>query len=209
MYVCRRIMEEKNILEQAVSLFIQFGIKSMTMDEIARQLGISKKTLYQHVENKNDLVKKAVEMKISAEQSCLCDIYKENGNAIDELMEMTEFVKSNMKEVHPSILFDMQKYHPEAWKLIEDHKKGFVFQCIKDNLEKGVDSGIYRDNLHPEIIAAFYLSMMNTIFEKASFQESKYEHGEIHEQMMRYHIRGIANEKGRAYLKEKFKNNNI
>lgn len=202
-------MEEKEILEQVVALFMQYGIKSMTMDEIARQLGISKKTLYQFVSNKNELVEKAVALKIHEEQQCICQLFESKGNPIDELMEMTAFVGSNMKQMHPSVIFDMKKYHIDAWKKLNNHKEKFIYDTILRNLEKGVEFGLYRDNLIPEIVAKFYLCMVNTIIDPTNWSASEIDKSIIYEQMMRYHIRGIANEKGRIYLKEKFKTNNI
>lgn len=204
-------MEEKDILNKAGELFMLYGIKSMTMDEIARQMGISKKTLYQFVSNKNELVKKVVGMRIHQEQECICQMVEPKGNAIDQLMEMTEFVRGNMKQMHPSVMFDMQKYHQDAWKTIQDHKEKFIHETVKNNLEKGIEDGFYRDNLEPAIVARFYLGMVNTVLDpiQSGFMEMGFEQSEVHEQMMRYHIRGIANEKGREYLKEKFNTKNI
>ncbi len=204
-------MEEKDLIEKASDLFIVYGIKSMTMDEIARQLGISKKTLYQFVSNKNELVDKVVTCKIDEEQHGVCQVVEPKGNAIDQLMELTAFVRSNMRKMHPSVMFDLQRYHQESWKRIQQHKEHFIYETIKTNLEKGVKDGLYRDNLNPDIVARFYLSMVNTVLNpiESGFMDPGYEASEVHEQMMRYHIRGIANEKGRNYLKEKFKANNI
>jgi AcrR family transcriptional regulator len=204
-------MEEKDILNKAGELFMLYGIKSMTMDEIARQMGISKKTLYQFVSNKNELVEKVVAMRIHQEQECICQMVEPKGNAIDQLMEMTDFVRTNMKCMHPSVIFDMQKYHQDAWKVIQDHKQKFIYETVKTNLAKGIENGLYRENLEPSIIARFYLEMVNTVMDpiQSGFAEMGFEQSEVHEQMMRYHIRGIANEKGRNYLKEKFNTNNI
>lgn len=202
-------MEEKELLEKAVMLFMQYGIKSMTMDEVARQLGISKKTLYQFVSNKNELVAKAVEMKIHEEQDCICQLFEPKGNPIDELMEMTEFVQANMKKLHPSIMFDLRKYHPDAWQRLNDHKEKFIYETVKGNLERGVESGYYRSNMVPEIVARLYLSMVSMIIDPMNFSDNQYHQAEIHEQMMRYHFNGIVNDKGRKYIKEKFKANNI
>ena len=188
---------------------MQYGIKSMTMDEIARQMGISKKTLYQYVSNKNELVVKVMAMKLSEEKDCMYQLFDSGNNPIDELMQITDFVRSNMKEMHPSVIFDLKKYHPDAWKLMHEHKENFIYNSITHNLQKGVEEGLYRDNLVPEIIAKLYLGMVNVIISGENFAESKYNQAELHEQMIRYHIRGIANEKGRKYLKEKFKGNNL
>lgn len=204
-------MEEKDLIIKAGELFMLYGVKSMTMDEIARQMGVSKKTLYQYVSNKNELVEKVVSTRIDKEQECICQLVEPKGNAIDQLMEMTEFVRENMKRMHPSVMFDLQRYHMEAWQMISDHKEKFIYETIKANLEKGIEDGLYRSNLIPEIVARFYLSMVNTVMNpiESGMIDLGFEPGEIHEQMMRYHIRGIANEEGRDYLKEKFKKSNI
>ena len=197
-------MKEKEILERVNQLFMQNGIKSMTMDEISRQLGISKKTLYQYVSNKKELVKKVIELAIEEKQDCISQFYDPKKNAIDILMEITAFVQSTMKELHPSVIFDLKKYHLEAWKIMKDHDEKFIYANIKANIEHGIEEGLYRDNIKPEIITHFYLAMVNTIIDPDILAGSNFSGLEVHTEMMRYHIRGIASNKGREYLKSKF-----
>lgn len=199
----------KEILMQSAELFTKYGIKSMTMDDVARHLGISKKTLYLYVSNKKDLVKKCIEGHIGAEECMVSDCLGEMDNAIDELMAMTKFVGSQMKEMHPSVIYDLKKYHFEAYKTLTSHRDEFIFNNIKNNIEKGIKSGLYRDNMNPEIIARFYISMVNLILDPSNSEVSNYNISEIHIEMIRYHIRGIASSKGREYLKQKFKQDNI
>lgn len=203
-------MEEKEIYQKACELFMRYGIKSMTMDDVARQLGISKKTLYLYVDNKKDLVKKVMSMQIEFEQCCIQELFSQGEfNAIDELMEITRMVGSQMKELHPSVMFDMKKYHPEAYQILQKHKEEFIYKTIKKNLESGIASGLYRENLNPELISRFYLSMVSSIMDGESLFSSDFSYLELHTEMMRYHIRGIASSKGREYLKKKFKQENI
>jgi len=201
-------MEEKQILEQAILLFTRFGIKSMTMDEVSRNLGISKKTLYQFVENKNDLVIKAISNHIEDEQCDIDKIFSEDKNAIDEILEITKMVGSDMKEMHPSVMFDLKKYHRQAWQILVDHKDKYIHKNIKHNLEKGVKSGLYRSNLNTEIITKLYLSMVNTIMDPDSLSVQGLSIMDLHTEMMRYHIRGIASAKGREYMKKKLNHEN-
>ena len=200
-YVC---MDEKSLIEKAGQLFIRYGIKSMTMDEISRQMGSSKKTLYQFVSNKKELVKKVVKQQIAQEQACICDLFEEYGNAIDKLMQITAFVGSQMKELHPSVMFDLKKYHIDAWQALNNHKEKFVYRIVKENMELGIKEELYRANLNPELVSRFYLSMANMIFDPDYATEVDVPKEKLHEEMMRYHIRGIANSKGREYLKQKF-----
>ncbi len=202
-------MEEKELFEKVTHLFMRYGIKSMTMDEVARQLGISKKTLYQYVDNKKDLVKRMMELHIDYKQCNLEATFKKCDNAIEEIMEMTKKVSSQMKEMHPSILFDMRKYHPEAFQILVNHKDKFVRKSIHNNLESGVKEGFYRTNLNPEIVTELYLSMMSSIMNPENTLIKDINAHQMHEEMMRYHIRGIASSKGREYLKQKFSQDNV
>jgi len=202
-------MEEKDLLEKAGDLFVKYGIKSMTMDEISRQLGISKKTLYQYVENKKDLVKKVVQSKVAEEQDCICEMFQSTGNAIDKLMQITTFVGNHMKEIHPSVMFDLKKYHLEAWTCLNNHKEEFIYKNIKDNLECGMKEGLYRENMNPELVARFYLSMVSMIIDPDNAPDTTVPREKLYEEMMRYHIRGISNSKGREYLKQKFNQDHV
>lgn len=190
-------------------LFMRYGVKSMTMDEIARQLGISKKTLYQFVDNKKDLVTKVVSMQIDHEQCCIQEVFDNTVNAIDELMEITRLVSSHLKEMHSSVMFDVKKYHIEAYQIIQEHKNKFMYKNIKKNLEFGIKTGMYRENLNPEIVTHLYLSMVNNIMDPDNETQRQFSTSELYTEIMRYHIRGIASAKGREYLKQKFNQENV
>lgn len=202
-------MEEKELFDKVTQLFMQYGIKSMTMDEVARQLGISKKTLYLYVDNKKDLVKKMMELHINDEQCSMEETFKDCNNAIDEMMKMSTEVSSQMKGMHPSVLFDMKKYHPEAFQILLDHKDQFIRKCIQKNLENGVKEGLYRSNFNAEIITSFYLFLVGSIMSPDINSKQSFNFYETHQEMMRYHIRGIASSKGREYLKQKFSKDNV
>lgn len=189
----------------ATMLFMKYGIKSLTMDDIARHLGISKKTLYQYVSDKKDLVKQGVSLLIEHEKSVLCKAQQESSTAIDSLINMTRCVSSEMGEMHPSVIFDLQKYHPEAWKLIENHKKGFIYNMMLENLKRGIKEGYYRGNINPAIIAGIYTGMIDTIMNPESTLFKTITFDQLHKEIIRYHIKGISNDKGLAYLKEVLK----
>lgn len=201
-------MDKKTeIISGATKLFMKYGIKSLTMDDVARHLGISKKTLYQYVSDKKDLVKKGVSLLIEREKSILCTAKDESNTAIDELINVTKCVSSEVGEMHPSVIFDLQKYHPSAWKLIENHKKGFIFNMMLENLKRGINEGYYRDNLNPLLIANIYIGMMDKIINSENPLAKSITFDEMHKEIIRYHIKGIANKKGIEYLKEALKNN--
>ena len=202
-------MEEKQLFEKVIHLFMRYGIKSMTMDEVARQLGISQKTLYQSVDNKKDLVKKMMEFHIDCEQCSMEETVSKCDNAIDEIMVMTKEVSNQMKQMHPSVLFDLRKYHPEAFQILVRHKDEFVRKSIHANLENGIKEGFYRTNMNATIVTELYLSMMSAIMNPENTPAKDINAHEIHGEMMRYHIGGIASSKGREYLTQKFNQDNV
>jgi TetR/AcrR family transcriptional regulator, cholesterol catabolism regulator len=188
---------------------MRYGVKSMTMDDVARHLTISKKTLYQYVSDKNDLVLKSMSRIIEHEKAVaqhLCDAHK---NAIDMLFALSKDVASKYNQMHPSVNYDLQKYHPEAWSLFREFQTKFVTDCIQENIERGIKQGLYRDNLDPFLIAHFYSSKLHMCSDGELFPADKYSFSKIHLEMMRYHIRGIASEKGLDYLKKKIKQEDL
>jgi AcrR family transcriptional regulator len=200
--------KEQEFLLKVVQLFSRFGIKSMTMDDIARNLGMSKKTIYQFVSDKNELVFKAMKSIIDMEMAVARRLCDENENAIDMLFALSKDIARKYSQMHPSINYDMQKYHPDAWHIFQEFQTKFVTQCIQENIERGIKQRLYRDNLDPYLIANFYSSKLHMCSDGLIFPPDKYSFQTIHLEMMRYHIRGIASEKGLAYLKEKVKQEN-
>ncbi|GAB5538653.1 MAG: TetR/AcrR family transcriptional regulator [Salibacteraceae bacterium] len=199
----------KEILSKTVGLFMKYGIKSMTMDDIARQLGISKKTLYIYVSDKNDLVVKTMQSIVQHEKDLVSCMTESETNAIDQLFEISKGVAQKFGSIHPSINYDLQKYHPEAWKIFSDFHNVFIHGCIQENIKQGMKQGLYRDNLDPFLIAHFYSSQVPMCSDGELFPSDKYSFPQIHLEMMRYHIRGIASEKGLEYLKAKVKKEKI
>jgi len=170
------------------------------MDDIARELKISKKTLYQYVNDKADLVVKIMEAQCVTEKEVIAKAVSSAENAIDELMIISEMLAKKLQRMNPSIHYDLEKYYPDAWRVFVEHKEGFVLECVKSNLERGVGEGIYRDNLNAEIISQLYIQKIDCIFDPAIFPVGKFTFYQVYIELMRYHIRGVANRQGDEYL---------
>ncbi len=198
----------KEIIHQVSLLFLEFGIKSMTMDDVAKSLGISKKTLYKYVNDKNDLVFKVVNELIQLKQQQITDICNIKPHPIDELIAIIEFSGQEVSMIHPSVQYDLKKYYSESWKLFEIHKQDFIYNCMLDNLRKGIELSVYRKNMNPSIIARIYASKADLVFNSSLFPPDQYDFKTVLNEMMRHHIRGIATEKGIKYLKTKLKSDN-
>lgn len=200
-------MEEKalNILEHSADVFMRYGVKAVTMDDLARELGMSKKTIYKYFPDKKELVKQIVLMKTELDKMLCQQAQKESDNAIDELFMMSQFVQDMFGDVHTSVFFDLQKYYKEAWDIMENHKNSYVRNLIEANIRRGVVEGLFRDDLKADIIATAYFAAMNVLFDGVSFASSNYSLSDIFIEIIRFQIRGLASEKGLVYLKEKIK----
>ncbi|MBL4594133.1 MAG: TetR/AcrR family transcriptional regulator, partial [Flavobacteriales bacterium] len=192
--------KELEIIAAALELFMKYGIKSLTMDDIARHLHISKKTLYLYVNDKKDLVKKGMEFAISGKQETVCEAIGASATAIDELIGITRCVSASLGEMHPSVLYDIQKYHPFAWELLMKHKTEFIYGVMLDNLKRGVKEKYYRKNINPDVVASIYITMMDTIMNPEHPITKKMNIEKLHLEVINYHLNGICNQKGLVYL---------
>ena len=200
------------LVGECLDLFMKFGVKSLTMEDISRKLGISKKTLYQFVKDKKDLVNKGMSLCIEEEKKVLTQVSAESENAIDELIGFTRFVNSRLSDLHASVIYDIQKYHQDSWQMMQDHKQQFIRNSILQNSKRGIEEGLYRENLNPEIITSLYMLMMDGFFQAEQTFGKNILLEDLHIEMIRYHVRGVANEKGLALLKEtlnKVENNHL
>jgi AcrR family transcriptional regulator len=176
------------------------------MDDVARELGISKKTLYKYFKDKNDLIVKGVQMKIDADEEQCGSVECQNGNAIDELFAISEFVVQNLSNINPSVIFELKKYHPEAFEILNKHKWEFVLKTIRKNINRGIEEGIYRDNMDPEIIARLYVGSTDLIMEGSIYPWPEFKVDKVYLEILRFQIRGLANKKGIEYLTNKLNN---
>ncbi|MFT5823868.1 MAG: AcrR family transcriptional regulator [Crocinitomix sp.] len=201
-------MEEKKmeIVKSALEVYMKFGIKSVTMDEMARQLGVSKKTLYLHVRDKNELVEQCLLLDHDCAIEGMDDIFAQEFNAIEELLEIGRYMVKTLGSIHPSIFFDLRKYHPNALKMSQTHKYDAMRKRIVDNLNKGMNQGVYRDNLTPDILSRLHMGTIDMVMSGEVVPSTEFRVDEVYSEFFRYHIRGIASNKGLECLKELIRN---
>lgn len=193
----------QDIIQKIADIYFRYGIKSVTMDDLARELGVSKKTLYLHFDDKKDVVKKVIHHLIHIQKCGISDMLNKPGaNAIDKLMMMTIFFAEHLKNSNASLTYDLQKYYPDVWDEVLEFKREEIFRHIIDNIETGIKEGLYRDDLNYEIIARAYVSRME-MYQTDLWQPlDKYSLTEVFRTLFIYHIRGISNTKGIKYLEE-------
>lgn len=195
----------KSILLKVRELYMTYGIKSITMDDVARELGISKKTLYQYVTDKDDLVGKFIDNEIAIRQEEICQCFRAGLNAIEELIEISIFMNKIMRDQNPATEYDLKKYYPQHYQKIVKARREGVYNYILINLKNGKTEGLYREELNNEIIAKLYLSRAESIHISDMFTIEEFTSYELFMELIKYHVRGIATEKGISMLDKKIK----
>ena len=174
---------------------MQRGFRSVTMDDIAQNLKISKKTIYKYFADKGSLVSACVIDHLTHMQSSISAGISNQENAIDEMMKISNCLTEFRKTVQPIIFFELEKYFPSSFKLIKDHRENFVKQIIIKNIERGKAEGIYRDNVDPNFMAALYMSATSFLIESGLFLSQDFTINPL-DQFFEYHLRGISSIKG-------------
>lgn len=192
--------KEKELLPRILDIFLRCGIRSLTMDDIAAELKISKKTLYTFVKDKKDLVNKVMALNCAEDKSCCEVMTKESENAIDEILRISKHVGGKLQAVHPSVHYDLRKYYPAAWETMQQYHHNFVLTCIQENIERGIKEGFYRENINAEIISRIYISKIDIVFNADVFPPTQYNFLDVYAEMLVYHMHGIASPKGLKYF---------
>ncbi|MCF8238859.1 MAG: TetR/AcrR family transcriptional regulator [Saprospiraceae bacterium] len=190
----------QQILEMAETLFFRFGVKSVTMDDVAAELGISKKTLYQAVPTKAELIDQIVENHIRAEVAMIEDQRARSANAIDEMLAITNMVGETLGRITPLLLFDLRKYYRQTWVKINQLHRDHIFQIIRRNLEKGQAEGLYRLHFDPAIIARLYVVKALAVIDEKIFPHDQLDMSELVRNHLTYHLHGVLSDAGRQYL---------
>lgn len=184
---------------------MKYGIRSVNMDDVARNLRISKKTLYKFVSHKADLLARCFDIVHEEEDQAITSICSSGVNAIDEMFEIAHFVVGMLKGLHPSIHFDMEKFYPEVWQKMTKQRDEKVYECMHANITKGIEEGLYRGDINADIISKIYITKLDAIFDGELFPPEQTSFEAVYLEFFRYHIRGIASEKGIEYLVDKVK----
>ena len=194
-------MEEiKNrIISGAYDLFAKFGVKSITMDEIARNLGMSKKTIYQHFNDKDELVKLVVQSVMIQQESELQLIHATAKDPVDEVLKLSEYLRSMFVNMNPFLLLDIKRYYPQAYKLFTDYKEQCVISMLAENLKWGMDIGLYRRDLNIDILSRLRMEEVEWGFNPAVFGEKVHLH-EVQLQLIEHFLYGICTLKGHKLI---------
>lgn len=195
--------KEHEIIEKATNLFMTYGLRSITMDDLAKEIGISKKTLYQHFKDKADLIRKIVHLKIEKMTKLMENIFLSGENTIDRMIKINKLMIEFKKNTPKNVQFDLEKYYPNIAEEINEKTENKMFKAIKQNHEIGKKEGLIRKDLDTNIIAVMQLCRTNY---RNKFAEllPNYEDEKILNAIFEYHIRGIATPKGIEYFQKNY-----
>jgi AcrR family transcriptional regulator len=203
------IMDPKErILVKSNELFNRYGIRSVSMDDIAAQLGMSKKTLYQYYSDKDELVNEVFDNVLTSNKSQCIECSKLGENAIHEVFVSFDMTEELLRTMNPSVLFDMQKYHPSAYRKFEEFRNNFLYKLIKSNLERGIKEELYRSEIDTDVITRYRLHSILLSFNPDVFPSSKSNMVYIEQQLLEHFLYGLATPKGEKLI-QKYKNQRL
>jgi AcrR family transcriptional regulator len=185
------------IINEADKLFCQYGFKSVTMDDIAKHLGISKKTIYQNFKDKNELINILIKDRIVNQDLQMNDCFAKSENAVQELYLGMQDMDYFLATMNPMLFYDLQKYHQEAWLKFIAFKEKEIGRKIVKNLERGKKEGLYREDLNVEIIARMRLDQVDVVFtQNGHYDTNKNSLSNIMVEITRHFLFGICNNEG-------------
>ncbi|MCB0735465.1 MAG: TetR/AcrR family transcriptional regulator [Flavobacteriales bacterium] len=190
----------EKLLIRSLEMFMRYGIKSVSMDDIASEMGMSKKTLYQYVKDKRDLVNQSVNYHFTQDREACSRVLGHSSNAIEQMLDIASHVIQMMRQMNPSTIYDLRKYYPEGWKKFEEHRKVFIVSCIRDNIQNGKENGLYRPELSEDVIAKIYITLIDASVNPTSELAELQNYSEIIRQVIDYHLHAITTHEGREYL---------
>lgn len=203
-------MKKQRIIEESLKLFMHYGIRSVSMDDVSRKLGISKKTLYEHVGTKKELIVLAVKSQQEEECQMMEKIISETSDALEAMVNIGKYIIELVSKIKPGVIYDMQKYYPRVYEEWEAEHGEHIHDNLINNLQLGIQQGCYRPEIDIEVIARLYVGKVQLILNEKVFPTSQFSQAHVVRQNFIYHLHGILTPQGldRMY-KENFVNKKL
>lgn len=187
---------KERIKQKADELYRRYGIKSVTMDEIASQLGVSKKTIYQSFNDKNELVDAVIAEMLDYNKLCCRTSRDKAHNAVQEVYLGMESLQEMLANLNPSILFDIERGHPKTFKKFIEYKYNFLFDLMIKNIERGKKEGLYREEINAELISKVRIETIMLAFNEEIFPKNQYSLLYIQQELLEYFLFAMVTPKG-------------
>jgi AcrR family transcriptional regulator len=194
--------QSERIIQGGEELFLTAGIKSVTMDDIAKHLGMSKKTIYQFFKDKNELVVALVKKKLQEDEDQMCALIKKSDNVIEEMINMMKCSEEIFSRINPIVIHDLQKYHPEAWEQFQAFKAKVIVHTLEELLTKGIKQGYIRPDIDVKIMARMRVMQVEMGFNTNIFPLAEFSPWKVQYQLLEHFNFGICTLKGYKLLDE-------
>ena len=188
---------KEKILQGASDLFHQYGIRSVSMDDLARSLSVSKKTIYQYYADKDEIVALATQLHIDETRTEYNSVFANSKDPVDELTQMSNCMRKHFKDLNPSLLYDIQKFYPKAWERFNRFKMDYIRNQIESNLNRGIELGYYRSEINVQVLAVLRMEEVQLGFDPTKYPRDQFDFRETQMQMLDHFINGIVTEEGR------------
>jgi AcrR family transcriptional regulator len=195
----------EKVLSKAGEMFLSIGIRAVTLDDIAKELGMSKKTIYTFFENKGAIIFQIVQSDILRKQEVVLSITNQHHDPITEMILIGKEVIDSLQTFSINIVSDLMKFYPEAWQLVEQHKQDFVYSVMLNNHRKGKATGLYRQDLNDDMTTRLIISFTDSIINPQGLLKTGMPIANIYKEYLLYHLYSICSEKGRGRLEELLK----
>ena len=193
---------KERILEKAHELFNRYGIRSVSMDDIATQLGMSKKTLDQYYADKDELVHAVFTKVLEGNKSNCCMAEQHAEDALHEVFLAFDKVQEMFAHMNPAVLFDMEKYHPGTYKTFKEYQNGFLYKMITANLERGVREGLYREDMDIDVLTRFRIHSVMLPFDPDVFPNNRSQLVHIEQVLLEHFLYGLVTTKGQKQMQK-------
>ena len=193
---------QERIVGKAHELFMRYGIRSVSMDEVANQLGMSKKTIYQFYEDKDALVEDVIDIELDYSEFACSQHRLNSENPVHEIFMALDMLLEMLTKMNPTVIFDLEKFHPKAFRKYNDYKNKFLYTLIKENLERGKHEGLYREEIQPDILSRFRLVSIFMVFNPELFPMGKHTLPAVISEITDNFLYGLATAKGQKLIQK-------
>lgn len=188
------------ILREFEALVFRYGIKSISMDDIAKQLGISKKTIYHYYKDKDEIIHKLMDKNLKERKKEMDKIIKESNNAIDEVFNSIKLMGALFRKINPRVFYDLQKYHPKTWTLCISFREGYMQKVLERTMANGIKQGLFREDINIPVLSRMRMQQLEIIFNPYAFPPDKFSFAEVQLVILEHFIFGICTLRGHKLI---------
>ncbi|MCF0056676.1 TetR/AcrR family transcriptional regulator [Dyadobacter sp. CY356] len=190
---------KERIIKEAFKLFWRYGIKSVTMDDIAKDLGISKRTIYQHFPDKEAIVILVIEQELESQKCQMDKMDEDQLNPIEQMVLGADYMRVSLAHMNPVVFHDLKKYHPLAWDLFHQYKHEYITKGIRENLVEGVETGLYRKEINVDMLSILRIEQVLMALDPNIYPADKFNMMNVQMEFVHHFLHGILTEKGFEY----------